>query len=215
MKKISVTVAEIINSDQYASEVLHDGLLNLSAYAKKIHKEVEKQCHKEIRLGSIVIALSRLKKNYSSVIPLLPTVNIKNMTIKSPLAEITYDKNQNLINEVTSAEIRTRLSRDYFTLISGITEVSLIGPSTEINQLQKDIKQSPKALYQDLGAVTVNFSEEEYLETPNMIHVLVSALAVKKINLIEIISTLTEITFVVREAELPATIEAMNRFFYK
>lgn len=213
MKKISSIVSAIIFADNIAIEAMESGIINFSAYAQKIHREVEAKCQKEVKLGSIVIALSRLKKQLPDRAPLIPPVRIKNLTVKTPLTEITYDKSRMLINLLFQPKFKTILADDYFSIISGITEISIIAPPAQISRLREIISADPKAVYENLSAITINFSENEYLETPNMIHALVSALATRRINLIEIISTLTEISFIVREKELKASAELLNKFF--
>ena len=62
MITVSQAVSEIIQSDELASESLRSGLLNLSAYAGKIQKRIENITFKEVKTGTIVVALSRLTK---------------------------------------------------------------------------------------------------------------------------------------------------------
>jgi len=59
----------------------------------------------------------------------------------------------------------------------------------------------------------VRFVEEEYIEVPNMIYALVAALASKRINLIEIVSTFTEISFIVRQKDMSKTVDILKEHF--
>jgi len=77
MLKISTTVEKIIASSEEALCALSQGYLNYSAYAKKIKKQVEEECKKPVKLGSIVVALSRLAKNYSGEKGFIPEIKIK------------------------------------------------------------------------------------------------------------------------------------------
>ena len=57
MIKASETVENILLKDELALESLRAGILNLSAYAQKIHPEVVRQALKPVRKGTIVVAL--------------------------------------------------------------------------------------------------------------------------------------------------------------
>ena len=59
----------------------------------------------------------------------------------------------------------------------------------------------------------MRFVEEEYIEVPNMIYALVAALASKRINLIEIVSTFTEISFIVRQKDMSKTVDILKEHF--
>ena len=47
-----------------------------------------------------------------------------------------------------------------------------------------------------------------------MIYTLVASIATKRINLIEIVSTFTEISFIVRQTDMRATIDILNANFF-
>ena len=70
-----------------------------------------------------------------------------------------------------------------------------------------------KGHYDNLSAITVRFIEKDYIEVPNMIYTLVSALAVKHINLIEIVSTFTEISFIVSQQDIKRVVDIFKENF--
>ncbi len=59
---ITVTDAtrSILLEDDIALQALHMGLLNLSAYAEQILPAVEEKTIKEVKKGTIVVALTRI-----------------------------------------------------------------------------------------------------------------------------------------------------------
>jgi len=50
---------------------------------------------------------------------------------------------------------------------------------------------------------------------PNVFYVLFSALAAKRIVILEVVSTFTEITFLVKRDDMEQTLAALNTYFSK
>jgi hypothetical protein len=134
------------------------------------------------------------------------------MSIKSPLCELTYDR----LNEVSRslAKLGSKYAGNgFFTVTQGIGEVTVIAAQKDKQLIQESISIKPKGQYDNLGAVTVRFVEQDYIEVPNMIYTLVSALATKRINLIELVSTYTEISFIVRQNDLNSVVDTFRERF--
>jgi hypothetical protein len=212
MIKVSDTVLEIINDDEIAYEAFRQNLLSFNAYAKKIKPIVEEKTFKEVKIGTIVVALSRLKKHTSSFDQLKPQVKVQSINLKSPLVETTYERIAETRKKVSDLKNELLQEDNFFAITEGVNEITLIYPQAYEKLVRKHFNDNPKGEYKNLGAVTIKFNEHEYIEVPNMIYTLVSALATKRINLIEIVSTFSEISFIVRINEVNKTIEALNQF---
>ena len=214
MIQVSEIVEEIIQGDEIALEALRAEVLNLSAYAQKILPEVERKALKPVRKGTIVVALSRAMKNIAKVADLRPKVIIQDLSIKSPLFEVTFERTANNLEQVSELP-KEWFAEDFFTITEGLGEITIITTEKMEEQLLHHFSVAPKGQYNNLVAVTIRFKEEDYIEEPNMIFSLVSALASKRINLIEIVSTFTEISFIVRKKEMDLTMSTLQQFFEK
>ena len=212
MITITQAVGEIIQKDEVALEALRADILNFSAYAQTILSEVEKRTFRSVQPGSIVVALYRLSKNIDQIPPLRPTVNIQDLSIKTSLCEVTFDRTADTLERVTLLP-KEWYRKGFFTLTQGLREITIICSEQLKNQIINHFSAKPKGVYDNLVAITLSFDEEEYLEQPNMIFSLVSALAGKRINLIEVVSTFTEISFIVRKTEMNVTVEVLQQFF--
>ena len=213
MIKVSEIVVEMLQKDEMALEALRAGVLNLSSYARKIQPQIEKRLYKPVKLGSIVTALSRIKLEDKGIVPLRPDVRIEDMSIKSPLCEITYEKTDEVLAKLPKLKTKRDANNKFFTITQGVGEVTIIMPENLENVVNEHFGIMPKGQYQDLVAITVRFVEEEYIEVPNMIYALVAALASKRINLIEIVSTFTEISFIVRQKDMSETVDILKEHF--
>ncbi len=213
MIKISEAVSDIIQGDEISLEALRAGVLNFSAYARKIKTFVEQKLYKEVQTGSIVTALSRIAPRVKNIPPLRPKIQILDMSIKSPLSEITFEKTEESLKNVSKLMRLKSTKGKFFTITQGITEITIIAPSEIKREILDHLIIKPKGQYDNLVAITASFVEQEYIEVPNMIYALVAALAIKRINLIEIVSTYTEISFIVRQKDMRNTIDVLKEHF--
>jgi aspartokinase len=213
MKKISDSVFDIISGDEIALEAIRMGILNLSAYAKRIQRQISQNTYKSVSVSAIVTSLSRMRNKLLSVAPLRPTVIVKDLSIKSPLIEISYEKTNENVYLASKLVASSFHAAGFFTITQGIGEISLIVSQELKNAILKHFHTKPKGLYDRLVAVTLRFNEKEYIEVPNMIYALVATLAAKRINIIEVVSTFTEISFIVREKDMKETVDAFHGFF--
>ena len=135
------------------------------------------------------------------------------MNIKSPLVEISYDRTAKLFETASKLNQKLLPENGFFTITYGLSEISLLVSANLKNKILEYFSVRPKGIYEDLVNITVRFNEENYIEVPNVIYTLLSALAGKRINIIEIISTFTEISLIVKEKDMQQTVSALKHFF--
>ncbi len=211
MIKISDVVREIVQEDLVATEALRMRILNLSAYASQIHRKVETITMKEVQIGTIVVALSRLIIEEISPGTISPFVPIRNVSVKGSLAELTYEKTEHSIVDLSKLDTSTFRRREFFALTEGLAEITIICPREETQKIRLYFSAKPKSMIEKLVAISVRFPSE-FLDIPNAVYTLVSALAVKRVNLVEMISTYTELTFIVQQENLDVSLSALHRF---
>src|SRR4051812_42147366 len=101
MIKVGQKVEEIIKRDHEAAQCLSRGILNLSSYSRKIHKQVEKATKKDVKLSTIIMSLSRLQRRMDGIKPLIQDVKIDGITVKTPLAELVFEKTTDMVTRLT------------------------------------------------------------------------------------------------------------------
>lgn len=216
MLKVTDIVRDILFSSELELTALSRRILNLSAYAKRIQKEVERRARKPVQLGTIVVALSRIAAEVTEEDPLLPKIELEGLAVKSNLAEITFNKSST--NKLRTQKIYTDsqfAQADFLTITYGAGEISIIAPMTLVKPVLKNFKpDEPKLLLENLAALTVQFGDH-FIDTPNMYFALLRAVAVRKLNLVELISTFTELTFLVRQSDLNELFLLMNSLMRK
>lgn len=216
MLKVTDIVRDIIFASEPELTVMSRKLLNLSAYAKRIHREVERRTRKQVQLGSIVVALSRISQELTSEDPLLPKVKLDGIAVKTNLAEIAFNKTASNKSKAQKFIIEKEFAQaDFLTVTYGASEISVFAPMQLVPTITKSFRpDKPKLLLTDLAALTVQFGDQ-YIETPNMYFALLQSISVKKLNIVELISTYTELTFLVKQHDLNELFSLMNGLMKK
>jgi hypothetical protein len=211
MIKVSDIVREIVFASEPELTVLSRGALNLSAYAKRIKPQVERRARKSVQLGTIVVALSRLSSEIDREDPLMPKVVLESIAVKSNLAEIAFAKTVEYKARAHKLYTNREFAQaDFLTITYGAGEISIFAPMSLTQAILKNFKpDKPKFLLGNLAALTVQFSTR-YIETPNMYFALFRTIAVRRLNIVDVISTFTELTFLVRQADLNELFVLMN-----
>ncbi len=206
MIKIQPIVREIVLGQIEAYFALTHGYMNMSSYAYQIRSVVEERTKKQATITSLVVSLSRLRKEFKKEKPLIQKVAIKNITTKLPLSEIVYENSHNFIKELESLHKNISVSQeDFFTTTIGTTEVDIMTSSNLENKILKHFKIKPKIINHNLAAVAVSFGAEVF-GTPNVFFSLLSVTARARINIEELISTPTELIFIIAEKDFGRTV---------
>lgn len=210
MLKITDTVRDVIFADDIPLEAFRMGVLNLSAYADRIHALVEQKTKKKVQRNTIVVALARMQTEIQAISPIRPRISLDQLSIQPSLVDISFEKTQqNIIGVAKLSKLTSKLS--FLTFSEGVKEITIVVAAKDVEQVLACFEMQPKAVIQDLVGVTVHFSEA-YLQEPNLIYSILSVLASKRINLLEIVSTYTELTIIVEKENLEKTIGALQRY---
>lgn len=212
-----ITVADAVHKELLASstalEAMRLGVLNLRAFAKNIQPHIEEQTFKTVKLGTIVVALSRIASSLSTIQTLLPVVYVDEITIKSQLIDITFEKTKENLNRMHSFSKQLEKTEGYFfTVTQGVNEITFIVSDDLKERLLTHFRQQPKAEFEDLVGVNVRFSDT-YISEPNIVYAILHKLAIRRVNVLEIVSTYTELTMIIARKEMEDAITELNTLF--
>ena len=206
MIKIQPIVRNIVLGELEAYFALTNGYMNMSSYAHRIRPLVEAQTKKQVTITSLVVSLSRLRKEFKKEHPLIQEVAIKNITTKLPLTEIVYENSNKFIKELESLHRNISVSQeDFLTTTIGTTEIDIICSSGLENKILKHFEIKPKYINHNFAAIGVSFGPEVF-GTPNVFFSLLAVTARARINIEELVSTPTELTFIVAEKDFGKTV---------
>lgn len=216
MITIPETVESIIIKSPFLAESLSQGIINISALARKIKPQVENEVMKEIQVGAIVMALNRLsqrvqvkttegKKLFGSALDLM---------VRSNLIEITFVNSEFLLQNQRLLLERLDDRRNYFlTFTQGIFETTIIAGKElkpEIIAIFKDERIISQ--FDDLSAITVLLPPITAL-MPGAYNFILKSLAWESINIIEVVSTFNEFTMILKSIESDRAFSIIKRLF--
>lgn len=215
MIKISEIVEEIVREDEYVMLLGPKKLINFSSFARIIQDQVEQKCKKEVKIGSIVAALTR----FFNVVPQLevpksPTEIIDRLSVHSNLEGMTIERSEKTTQMIQKIyEGLTLNSNSFITITQGVNEITLVLESSLASIFRASLKNFKK-IYdkKNLVGISIKF-DFKYLEIPNILFQLHRRIVVKKINIIEMISTATELTFILEKKDLKLALESLQKNF--
>jgi len=215
MIKIQTVVREMVMGEIEAYSALTNGYMNMSSYAYRIRPAVEALTKKQVTINGLVVSLSRLRKELKKEKPLMPEVAITNITNKLPLTEIVYENTDTSIAKLELFHKKIPLAReDFFTTTIGTKELNIVCSSSIANKVLKYFSAKPKFIIGKLAAVGISF-DPKHLYVVNTLFSLISVTARARINIAEIVSTYTELIFIVEEKDFGKTVSLFSELHRK
>ena len=202
-------VRQIVQKSPFVAEMLRNDWLNLSQYAQSIKSEIETKTWKEVQLGSIITALGRVRSEIKQKFEI--QLKINDLSLKVPITEINFAKNSD--HNTKNSEIYQVLSgveNSFLNIISGNTETGVFVNSKYQSQVLAVFEpQKPNLFLENLGAVSIKF-DPQYLQISGSVYQVLKHLIWESVNLLEIISTYTELTLIVTKANAHKVFEILS-----
>ena len=215
MLKVATAVEEIVKTSEFAMQGLENGCLNYSAYAEIIVKRVEKRVKKPVKPGTIVAALRRLSLKSGTAKPYEPKIEAHNIITRSDLTEIAYVKtpaSQRLVNKLSADTTFT--NSPFFVVTQGVGELSIITTTELAEQIQElSAPLRPRLFLTGLAGLSMQTTETG-IETPNQFYTIIKQFALQRINIVEFVTTYTELTFVLAERDLKQAFNLLYDAFF-
>ena len=204
MVTISHIVKKIVSEQPFVEEGLANGVISTGNLAEQIQPRIEGELNKKVKLPAIVMALRRYAEEISEHRKKLKQFDYTGeILIKTNLCDFTVVKSPNLLAKMKMLYNIVNFERgDTLNVILGNNEVSIIINEKYIQKLISFLS-GEKILNKeyDLVSLTVIFKSEEFTDTPGVIFNIVRKLAWENINIYEIVSTMTELTFILSKKD--------------
>lgn len=206
MSTISKATEDIINRSPFLREAMTENLINISALARKIKPEIEKEIGRDIKEGAIVMSIKRMTPGVYHRLDL--KINnviggIGDFLVRSDLTDFTYENSDSLRDTQNSFIQQIGEDSDsFFTLCRGITETTYILNAKYADQLESVFKRERmKGHNKDLSSITVKLPETN-VETYGVYYYIMKHLAWEGINIEQVVSTANEFTAIVKSDDI-------------
>lgn len=215
MDSIGKITEEIINRSPFLRESMTDGLINVSALARKIHPEIEQITGKEVKEGAIVMAIKRMSPGLYHKL----NVRIKNVLgelgdviIRSNLISFTYS------NSASSAESHSQVVKiiagepdGFFALCKGNSETTFVTIDKHKSLVEEVFAQERLVnKIQNVSTITIKLPEVN-ADIQGIYYYILKQLAWQGINIIELMSSSNEFTIIVDHHDVNNAFMILNQ----
>lgn len=211
MVTISHIVKKLTENKPFLLESLGKGIISYGNLAEELKPKIEKELGKNVKESAIIMALRRYSEELNEKYSLKDFNFSSEVIMKTNICDINLIKTPSLLAKIKSLYNMVNLERgDFLEIIIGNNEVSIA-----ISEKHKDkvlsVLKGEKILNKefDLVALTIVFSED-FIYTPGIIFQVIRKLVWENINILEIISTLTELTFIISKKDSIKSYEVLQ-----
>ncbi len=206
MNSIGTATEALINRSPFLREAMAEDLINISALARKLQPDIEEMLGKKINEGAIVMAIKRMTPGlYQRLNTKITNMmgDLGDFLVRNNLTDFTFENSDTLKTAQTLLfETISKESDSFFALCQGVTETTYVLQERHSALMEKYFaKERMKSHNLNLSSVTVvlpNLNHEIY----GVYYYLLKHLAWQGINIVEIVSTSTEFTVVVRQDDV-------------
>lgn len=201
MVTIAHIVEKLILEKPFLQEALSRGIVNNAALAEELIPSIEKELKKKVKFSAVNMAIRRLsEKLKQSFVEKTKFDRTSDITIKSDLIEITVFKMVDVQKYVKKLyDVVDFKQGDFLTITQGLHEVMIITNQKHEKDIIKILpKKIIKKIIKRLSSITINIPIESP-ETIGLFFIATRALSWENIPIVDIVSTLTEMTFIIKE----------------
>ncbi len=199
----------------YLEEGLARGIVNRSALARQLQPAVEAALLKEVTVASLGMALKRLEEEIRSRPDSLLDVleSVADLSVRSNLHEYTFRRSPTIIEGLRKLlDELGEPTESFFTVTRGVHEITVIVSSQLASTVERLFTRED--LIESLGslaAVTVKLPLES-LGMPGVHYTLLKQLAWYDLNVVEVVSTYSELTIVLDRKDVDRAFSVLMSF---
>ena len=213
---VAACVKEIINRSPFISEMMSLDLISFSNLARFLKPKVEAMYGKSVNEASIVMAARRYARDVAEESALRKESEERigyEISMKTNIYDVNLRRSDESARRLVSLYGLVKPSQgDFLNVSIGSHEISL-SVSDKYRSAVDEIVNEEDVIHRftDLVAITIVF-KGDFLQTPGILYLAARKLAWEGINIIEVISTMNVLTFVIRKSESSRAYEALNAF---
>jgi aspartokinase len=217
MVTVSHLARKLLENKPFLLEGLSRGIISYGNLADELKPKIEKELGRKVKDAAIVMSLRRYAEELSKKSSAAKKFNFSGeLMIKTNICDFNVVKTPHLLSKLKLLYSLVDLERgDFLNIILGNNEVSIAineKHETKVARFLKDEKVLNKE--SNLVALTIIFSDD-FIHTPGIVFQIVRRLAWDNINIFEIISTLTELTFIISKKDSMRAYEVLEKIVSK
>ena len=202
MVTISHVVQKIVDKRIFIQESMNKNIISYASLAKQLQPEIEEELEKTVKRHAIEMALRRYTEQLQQKHKTISFDYSSDIIMKTQVCDISVLRSQTFLKKINTLYDTVKLEKgDILNIIHGSHEVSIV-TNERYKQKFLDIIQNENILNveENLISLTMTFSKE-FLYTPGVVFNIIRNIAWENINIFEIISTNTELTFIIHKRD--------------
>lgn len=206
-------VKSIINRSPFISEMLIQDVISFSNLARYLQPKVEELYGEEVSTASIVMAVRRYSEELKRMRPQAKAKLDYEIQMKTNIYDVNFRPGEDFHNKLAGLyEAIHPHAGDFLNMTVGSHESSIC-VSEKHRALVDKVMEGQEVLhrYTDLVALTIIF-HGDFLQTPGIMYLACRKLAWENINIIEIVSTMNVLTFVISREDSHRAYKALEAF---
>ncbi len=204
MVTVSHIVKKIVREQPFVEEGLATGIISMGNLAEQLQPKIEQELNKKVKIPAIVMALRRFAEVIAEHRKKSKEFDYGGeILMKTNICDFTIVKTASLLSKLKTIHNLVNFERgDTLNVILGNNEVSIVINEKYMEKLTKFLSgEKILSKEKDLVALTIVFTADDFLHTPGVIFNAVRKLAWDNINIYEIVSTMTELTFILSKKD--------------
>ncbi len=206
MVTVSHLTKKFVDEMPFLHEALGKHLINYGAVAQMLKPRIDRELDKDVKLHAIIMALRRygedIVRKHESAKIMKVFEKGSELSMKSGLCDITVSKSRTLFEKLKKIyEIIDYEKGDVLNVVHGNLAVTIITNEKHEEKIL-DMLGKEKIIHieDDLVQVSLRFPEE-FLYTPGVLYQMTREFLWHNVNLIEIVSSLTELNFMIKRKD--------------
>lgn len=212
---VASSVKQIIDMSPFVSELLVLDVISYSNLAKFIQPKVEEKLGKKAKNAAIVMAIRRYTEDLKIEKTAMTQEKLQyEISMKTNIYDVNLVRNNTFMPKLDYLYKTVDLNKgDFLNLTIGTHEISL-AISDKYKEIVDDLIKTETVLnkFNDLVALSIQFNGN-FLKTPGILYLATRKLAWENINLIEIVSTMNDLTFIIERQDSMRAFSVLQSFF--
>jgi len=209
---ISQVVQKLVDERVYVQESMDKEIISYAALAKQLQPQVEEIMEKNVKKHAIEMALRRYREQLKEKHKNITFDYSSDIIMKTNVCDIAVVRSPTLLIKLRKLyDIVDYEKGDILNIIQGSAEASIVTNERYKKELL-DILKDEKILIteENLVSLTMTF-KKDFFYTPGIIFNIIRNVAWENINIYEIVSTNTELTFIIHKKDAMKGYKALEK----
>jgi len=213
MVTISHLVKSMINEKPFLQEALSKNIVSFGNLAEQILPKIETELDKKVKHSAVVMSLRRYAQELEQLSQKPKQFNFKSeIVMKTNICDICVVKSPALMTKIKNMYDLVSFEKgDTLNIILGDNEISIVTNEKHKERFLKSLKgEKIQNKESNLVSLTMRFSDD-FIHTPGVISTIVRNMSWENINMFEVVSTLSELTLIIRQKDSTRAYVALQK----